>query len=647
MPNTLTNYWLAERRLLLVAVAALAVALALPHFDLFAPRAAELLGLHLLAELVSVIISMLVVTVSWQTFDRERRAEANLLAAGFVAVGLLDLAHALAYDGMPPLFTDSSTQKAVTFWLAARTVAVLTMGVLALRPRLLPRRRTLVRASLCLTPAAILLVTLVPERLPAFFIQGSGVTPLKSTIEYLLVAGNLAAAWRFVIHADAGAPQRNFALATSCLLMAMGELMFAHYLAPSSFLNMAGHVFKLAAYVVLYRAIYLTAIRAPYERLARTEQELRTSENFARRIIETAPDPIILVDVLGRILLANRRAEEIFGYTQQELLGHPVEMLMPLRYRDGHCRLRGEYMAAPQPRLMTPDSPQRQVQGQRKDGKEFAIEVAFAPVDQGDRPHIIAVMRDISARKAAEAALNRLNAELEERVAQRTAELQHSNRELEAFSYTVAHDLRAPLRAIVGFSTLLREDHGLQGEAAGLLDHISAAAQRMAQQIDALLGLARLSRAQMHMQAVDLSALALHVAAELRQADPQRLVEVEITPGLQCNGDPVLLRSVLQNLIGNAWKYTGKTVNPRIRFGRDPGGEYFVADNGVGFDMRYASRLFQVFQRMHTPEQFAGIGIGLASVRRIIERHGGSVRAEAQPGIGATFYFTLDTAARS
>jgi PAS domain S-box-containing protein len=476
-------------------------------------------------------------------------------------------------------------------------------------------------------------------------LPGSGLTALKSGLEYALLGADIGIALLLVARAGQANRERNFELATACLLMGMGEVMFAHYRAPSDFLNMAGHVYKVAAYLVLYRFIYLNALWAPYAGLARAQQELRASEDFARRVIEMAPDPIILVDYRGRMLSVNRRAVETFGYAAEEMIGCQIEMLVPPRLREAHSRLRAGYMANPTPRPMAEGGSRREVTALRRNGTEFAIEVAFAPVAGPEHPHVVAVMRDISVRRAAEAALTRVNAELEERVGQRTGELQAANRELEAFSYTVAHDLRAPLRSIQGFASILGEDRGLNADNRHLLERITGAAQSMAAQIDGLLSLARLARTRLHLSTVDLSGLARGVIAELRQLEPGRQVEVSIQEGVHAEGDAALLLGLLRNLLGNAWKYTARVAHARIGFGRlgeGPQAEYYVSDNGAGFEMAHAGHLFEVFQRLHSQEEFPGIGIGLASVRRIVERHGGSIRAQASPGQGATFYFTLD-----
>jgi len=270
----------------------------------------------------------------------------------------------------------------------------------------------------------------------------------------------------------------------------------------------------------------------------------------------------------------------------------------------------------------------------------------------------------IEDQKTAEEVIRRLNAELEQRVIERTAQLESANKELEAFAYSVSHDLRAPLRGIDGWSLALQEDYGdrLDAQAFQYLSRVRAEAQRMGQLIDAMLQLARVTRAEMQRRPVDLSALAQTVVARLEEAQPERQLAMVIQPDLTAYGDARQLEIVLTNLLGNAWKFTGARPQARIEFGTiedfrlpnaDLGGSekspianrksqiYYVRDNGAGFDMAYANNLFGAFQRLHKASEFPGTGIGLATVQRIIHRHGGRTWAEAAVGQGATFYFTL------
>jgi light-regulated signal transduction histidine kinase (bacteriophytochrome) len=241
----------------------------------------------------------------------------------------------------------------------------------------------------------------------------------------------------------------------------------------------------------------------------------------------------------------------------------------------------------------------------------------------------------------------RMKAELEQRVVERTAELEVANKELEAFSYSVSHDLRAPLRSIDGFGQALLEDcaNRLDDQGRHYLQRIRGSTQRMGQLIDDLLKLSRAARAEIRREPVDLSQMGQAVIAELRRAEPDRQVELHMQDGMIADGDLRLLRIVLENLLSNAWKFTSRTARARIEMASFPDGTgghaYYVRDNGVGFEMAYVDKLFGAFQRLHTPADFPGTGIGLATVQRIIHRHGGRAWAESEMGKGANFYFTL------
>jgi signal transduction histidine kinase len=279
-----------------------------------------------------------------------------------------------------------------------------------------------------------------------------------------------------------------------------------------------------------------------------------------------------------------------------------------------------------------------------RDGHETVVETRAHPIlgSAGELLGYRGVDRDVGERRRAAETIRALNAELEERVHRRTAELESAYRELESFSYSVSHDLRAPLRSIDGFSQALLEDCGDRLDASGreYLDRVRAATRRMGGLIDDLLALSRVTRQEMLREPVDLSAIALAVGAELAAGQAAR-VDLQVQPGLEILGDPKLLRLALWNLLENAWKFTGHRELGHVELGRARNGVYFVRDDGAGFDMAYAHKLFTPFQRLHAAEEFPGTGVGLAIVQRVIHRHGGRIWAEAAPGVGATFHFTL------
>ena len=262
------------------------------------------------------------------------------------------------------------------------------------------------------------------------------------------------------------------------------------------------------------------------------------------------------------------------------------------------------------------------------------------------RGHFVAVFDNITERKQAEEKIRQFNLELEERVHQRTAQLEAANQELEAFSYSVSHDLRAPLRAVHGFAGILAEDYAGRLDAAGLrvLEVIRREATRMGQLIDDLLAFSRASRGPMRSADIDMTSLARAVFEECAGRAADRKIQLDLNPLLPARGDPSLVRQVLANLLSNAIKYTGPKPDAEIELGsRVEGNEnvYWIKDNGVGFDPKYAHKLFGIFQRLHSDDQFEGTGVGLALVQRIVRRHGGRVWAEGKPNEGAAFYFTL------
>ncbi|OLC38179.1 MAG: hypothetical protein AUH81_04590 [Candidatus Rokubacteria bacterium 13_1_40CM_4_69_5] len=362
------------------------------------------------------------------------------------------------------------------------------------------------------------------------------------------------------------------------------------------------------------------------------EEALRASEERLRLLVGSVRDyAIYLLDATGIVVSWNPGAQQIKGYRAEEIVGqHFSRFYTPEDVAAGKPQAALQAAAA-QGRF------EEENWRIRKDGSRFWADVVISAVrdDRGTLVGFAKVTRDLTERQRAEEALRR-----------HTAQLEAANAELDSFAYSVSHDLRAPLRAIDGFSQALLEDYAdrVDDVGKGYLGRVRSASQRMATLIDDLLNLSRVTRREMQIGPLDLSALASGIAEDLKKRDPARGVEFAIAPGLRAQADPGLMRVVLQNLLENAWKFTGKRSDARIEVGsvpRDGRSAYFVRDNGAGFDMTYVGKLFGAFQRLHGAQEFDGTGIGLATVQRVIHRHGGRVWAEGVVGDGATFYFTL------
>jgi PAS domain S-box-containing protein len=382
----------------------------------------------------------------------------------------------------------------------------------------------------------------------------------------------------------------------------------------------------------------------------RAEEALRESRAKLEAALASMTDAVFISDAEGRFIHFNDAFATFHRFPTREecaktLAEYPAIIdvffpdgtLAPLDMWAVPRALRGETASNAEYTLRRKDT-----------GESWVGSYSFGPIRDRDGRIVGSVVagRDITGSKRVEEEIRRLNTELEQRVRERTAQLEASNRELEAFAYSVSHDLRAPLRGIDGWSLALVEDYGhsLDERAIGYLDRVRSETQRMGHLIDDLLQLSRITRAEMHSQTVDLTLAAESIAARLRETHPERRLEFAIRPGLTASGDARLLEIALTNLLHNAVKFTGTRAQASIVFESvERGGQtvFVVRDNGVGFDMAYASMLFGAFQRLHSESEFPGTGIGLATVQRVIHRHGGRVWAEAEPDRGASFYFTI------
>jgi PAS domain S-box-containing protein len=358
------------------------------------------------------------------------------------------------------------------------------------------------------------------------------------------------------------------------------------------------------------------------------------------RLLGSLPDALVIINAEGRILSSNVRTEKLFGYSDRELQGERMALLVPERLRQAQRQYYAGHFA---PRGAGAPTTTIELWGLHKDGREFPIEVSTTTLATGKGTAVTSAIRDITERKQTEQHISRLNKQLEDRA----LELESANKELEAFSYSVSHDLRSPLQNIDSFSQILMEDYAnrLNAEGRDYVQRLRASCQHMEDIIEALLALSNMTRNELVVEQFDLTALAHAVAADVKQKNADRLVDWVIADGLTVEGDSQLLRVVLENLFGNAWKFTANRTRARIEFGALPQSNgartYFVRDDGAGFDMERAGNLFTPFKRLHDQNEFRGTGIGLATVQRVINRHRGKIWAEGVVNQGATFCFTL------
>ena len=445
-----------------------------------------------------------------------------------------------------------------------------------------------------------------------------------------------------LLHADPAGEKPAFV--TSSTLEAYGRKLRIEYgSAPASTItagmtNLRSTVVAgvLASLLLFAIALVLARTHLRAERLAqRMTESYRRSELRFRSAMEYSAIGKALLDHNGRIVDSNPALARILGRTREQLVG--TEFDAWFLEGSGKTQLQHPWGEAAGVYRST-----RSLLGEGGGLRQVQMTYAPVPGEVGQDISRLVQVEDVTDRLRAEAQVLALNRTLEERVAARTRELTSANRDLESFAYSVSHDLRAPLRAIDGFSRLLLERHGeaIGEEGREHLLRVRKAAARMGSLIESLLKMARLGRGGLKPAKLDLGRIAADIAAELRANEPERDVEVVIAPGLEAVGDPNLVRNLLQNLLANAWKFTRDRERPRVEVGRK-GEEFYVRDNGAGFPAEYTDKLFRPFQRLHAQEQFAGDGIGLASVKRIVERHGGTIRAEGAEGEGATFWFTL------
>ena len=451
------------------------------------------------------------------------------------------------------------------------------------------------------------------------------------------------------VHGQAAALQRGYRSAIFLPLRDGTRTFGVLGLYAGEIQQFASHEVKLLQELADNLALGIGSQRARLER-QRSQQAARLAAAKLREqasLLDRAQDAIMVRNLDGRIRFWNQGAQRLYGWSAEEALGKTLDALM---YRDP------QVLQSALAQTLASGDWSGELEQLARDGSTIYVEARWTVVrDEQDQVNgVLGINTDIRERKRAREEILRLNASLEERVRQRTAQLEFANQQLKSFSYSVSHDLRSPLSAVDGFSDMLERDLAnspedpLSKSSRHYLARIRAGVSQMGELIDALLTLAQVSRSSLRWEPVDLSALAENLLRGYQEREPNRATQLRVEPGLHAQGDARLLKQVLDNLLGNAWKFSAKQARTEITFGQQGGSQgdtvYFVRDNGAGFDMAYAEKLFGPFQRLHGVSEFAGTGIGLATVQQIVVRHGGTIRGESAVGCGATFYFTLGSA---
>lgn len=620
---------------------------------------------HSLIEIATIAVAFTLFILTWNTRDYLKNGYLRLIGTGYAFIALIDLLHTLAYKGMD-VFPGYGANLPTQLWIVARYLQAATLFA---APWFVERRVNDRLVFAAYAAAVALLVALIYSgRFPDCYIEGKGLTAFKIGSEYVITAVLLAALYLFYRKRQHFERRVFILIGASIACTAVSELSFTAYVSVYGFANLVGHFAKLAAFYLVYLAILVTGIKQPFalifrdlkqveaelrkaqdtleEKVRDRTAELSASEEKYRALIECANDAVFVQELdqegkPGPFIEVNELACSQLGYSREELARLDPAALTDPGYRDG--------MAAAMARLARDQHAVFETALMARDGRSIPVEVSTRMLELQGRRMLFSLVRDITQRKLADDEIRKLNSELEQRVRDRTARLEQANKELEAFSFSVSHDLRAPLRAIDGFSRAVVEDYGdkLDDQGRHFLEMLSDNAARMNRLIDDILSFSRMGRREIQGMRLDVAELAQEVIAELRSTVADRSIRFTVGALPQTRGDRVMIRQALVNLLSNAVKFTRPRSAPAIEVGGTRGRDeniYYVKDNGVGFDMRYADKLFGVFQRLHAEDEFEGTGIGLAIVKRIVERHGGRVWAHAQVGAGATIFFTLPEA---
>ncbi len=600
-------------------------------FGLFLTSLYDYLLFHTLIYMFIVVVACGIFMVTWNSRKILDNYYFLFIGISFLFVGFLEFIQMLSIEGMG-IFARSGSNLNAQLWVATKYLQSLSFIAAPLFVARKPKT-ALVFAGYALAAGLVLLSAFYWNNFPVCYIQGIGLTPFNKISRYIIAfffLGSLALLLRMKTMFD-GRVLRL--LIASIAVAAFSEATLAGFSDIFSFVGMSGHFMTGFSFYLIYKAMIETGLKNPYDVLFRN---LKLSKEQDRTILRTAMDGFWVTDMEGHFLEVNDAYCRLMGYSRDEL--------MQMKITDVEAAENPEETARHIRRIIESGGDRFETRHRRKDGAIVDIEVSVNYMEaNGGR--LFVFLRDITERKRASDEIQKINRDLK----RRTSELEASNKELESFSYSVSHDLRAPIISMGGYSHLLLEEHAdcLGEEGQGYAKAIYTGAMRSTELIDGLLALSRTRYQELNLSEIDMEKLAKEISGELDSNRAGRSVQWNVRHLPPAQGDQTMIRQVFVNLLNNAVKFTRGRETAVIEIGGKSGNGqnlYYVKDNGIGFRREDADKLFVAFKRLHSADEFEGSGIGLAIVQRIIERHGGSVWAEGRINEGATFYFTLSNA---
>jgi PAS domain S-box-containing protein len=587
--------------------------------------------IHMLMETVAATLAAIIGVIALVRFYSKKNNTILFIGAGFLGTAFLDAYHTILTANYFVDLTPSDLPSLISWSGIASRQLLATMLFLSWLAWLYEQRsgskgefdaRTIYAGTALLTIACFLFFAFTP--LPRGYYPGSFLHRPEDFVPALFFAAALFGYLRKGLW-------RNDAfehwLVLALIISVISQVVFMPFSAALFDFNFnAAHLLKITSYICVLVGLLI----GMYE----TFQEVDFNAIRVQAVLTNAIDGIITIDEQGTVQDFNFAAESIFGYQANEIIGLNVKALMPEPDRGQHDQYLINFITTGEKKIIGTG---REVVGLRKDGTTFPMHLGVTEARIANTRTFIGSTRDITQLKQAE-----------RKVVEHANQLEAANAELDAFAYSVSHDLRAPLRSMGGFAEALAEDYGdkFDGDGLDYLGRIGKASERMGRMIDDILALSRTMRLDMTLTPVNLSAIAESILSEHREAEPDRDVSVIIAPDVIAYGDRRLMEIVLRNLLHNAWKFSSSKAQARIEFNSlvmEGENVFFVRDNGAGFDMAYVDKLFGIFQRLHSKTEYQGNGIGLATVARLVGRHGGRVWAEAVEYEGATVYFTVGT----